>query len=153
MKAGAAPAYVAEFVLRTLGVVTPPVDVHEIAARLGVQVRNVPSPGWLGAVDPTAEPAMIWINDASARVRKRFTLAHELGHLLLHPLTSRHRDASFARPADKIEKDANEFAASMLAPLWMLEPMLSNPRTTKEQLARMFDISDGAMAMQLSKFL
>ncbi|WP_370968620.1 helix-turn-helix domain-containing protein [Amycolatopsis sp. cg9] len=45
--------------------------------------------------------------------RERFTLAHEVGHLLMHEL-----------PTDDQEKEANRFAGEFLAPADALEPLL-----------------------------
>lgn len=54
--------------------------------------------------------------------KKRFTIAHELGHLLLHPDLVMHRDrplddySKANNSADPIEKQANLFAAFFLMP-------------------------------------
>lgn len=151
--ADADPASVANVVLRALDIRSPPIPISDMAKRLGVRVVEVSNPGWLGAVDPTASPAVIWVDAASHRVRKRFTIAHELGHLLLHPLTRRFRDATFANPRDKAEVDANEFAASLLMPLWMVEPLLSDRNIGRRDLADQFFVADGAMNMQLAKLV
>lgn len=53
--------------------------------------------------------------------RYRFTCAHELGHLLLHPNP---------RPGDRLqEREADEFAAEFLTPRAEIEPLL--PRTMR----------------------
>lgn len=54
---------------------------------------------------------VIWINKNMPNDRKRFNLAHELGHLVMH-LRSNDLDKS---EADK-EKEANEFASEFLMP-------------------------------------
>jgi hypothetical protein len=50
---------------------------------------------------------------------QRFTGAHELGHIVLHPGMSLHRDRPLigeTAPLDKREREANYFAACLLAP-------------------------------------
>ena len=49
----------------------------------------------------------------------RFTASHELGHMVLHPGISLHRDRPLSgesKPSDKREREANYFAACFLAP-------------------------------------
>jgi hypothetical protein len=49
----------------------------------------------------------------------RFTASHELGHMVLHPGMTLHRDRPLlgeSTPADKREREANCFAACFLAP-------------------------------------
>lgn len=57
--------------------------------------------------------------------RKRLTLAHELGHLVMH--------ADFA--SANLESEANEFAAAFLMPKYVIFPELRNIST-----ARLFDL-------------
>jgi Zn-dependent peptidase ImmA (M78 family)/transcriptional regulator with XRE-family HTH domain len=58
---------------------------------------------------------------AESVYRFRFTCAHELGHLLLHPNP---------RPGDRIqEREADEFAAEFLTPRTEIEPFL--PKTMR----------------------
>lgn len=145
------PHHVANMVLRRLGIERPPVPVELIALQLGVLLKEQASTEWIGKVDPTVDPPAIWINSSDALVRQRFTMAHEIGHLLLHPLNRLLRDTTFARPGDVIEEEANEFAASLLMPLWMLEPVAKIPNTKASDLAAWFKVSPGALAIQLRK--
>ncbi len=71
----------------------------------------------------------IIVNSGHAPVRQRFTIAHELGHLLLHRYSQLHADAGFkVRFRDensslgsiREEIEANQFAAELLMP----EPLL-----------------------------
>ena len=54
---------------------------------------------------------VIWINRNTPNDRKRFNLAHELGHLVMH-LRSEDLDKS----EDQKEREANEFAGEFLMP-------------------------------------
>lgn len=54
---------------------------------------------------------VIWINRKTPNDRKRFNLAHELGHLVMH-LRSEDLDKS----EDQKEREANEFAGEFLMP-------------------------------------
>jgi Zn-dependent peptidase ImmA (M78 family) len=54
---------------------------------------------------PAGMQPVVVLNRDRAADRKRFSLAHEYGHVVLHPF-----------PYDAMEKEANEFAAELLMP-------------------------------------
>jgi Zn-dependent peptidase ImmA (M78 family) len=60
--------------------------------------------------------AVIILNSALPTDRKRLTLAHELGHLVLH---NQYMDAD-------MEEQANQFAAEFLLPAHVIAPQLTN---------------------------
>jgi Zn-dependent peptidase ImmA (M78 family) len=147
------PHHVANRILRSYGVKSPPVPIEAIAKWLQVRVEKRPNPGWDGSVDTTQNPPVVSINAATAGTRQRFTLAHELGHALLHPSGKLFRDTTFSSSGDRLEREANEFAAAILIPMWLLEPIVINKRLKTSELANMFDVSPGAMSIQLEKLL
>lgn len=69
---------------------------------------------------------IVGINSYHSSVRQRFTMAHELGHLLLHKTSKIHidetdffikfRDAQSSDGSDRDEREANGFAAALLMP-------------------------------------
>lgn len=65
-------------------------------------------------------PPMIFIRHGLPGDRQRFTLAHELGHLVLH------RRPGLDVDHDRIEEEANRFAAEFLMPRTDIRPSLSN---------------------------
>lgn len=54
---------------------------------------------------------IMWINDKMPNDRKRFTLAHELGHIVMHL-----RSDDIDKPEEEKEREANMFAAEFLLP-------------------------------------
>lgn len=60
-------------------------------------------------------PPLIVLNTAQPADRMRFTLAHELGHLVMHR----------RQPTRRMEEQANEFASSFLMPATDIKPYLS----------------------------
>lgn len=58
-------------------------------------------------------PPVIFLNDSIPADRERFTLAHELGHLVMHKY-----------PTEKMETEANSFAAAFLMPAEDIAPDL-----------------------------
>ena len=69
-------------------------------------------------------PPMVFINDNLPGDRWRFTLAHELAHLVMHEV-----------PSDTMEKEADAFAAEFLCPEAQIRPHLS--RLTKWTIAEL----------------
>ena len=118
----------------------------------------------LGAFDPDSrimhlrESTFVAANDVigrnPGRQRARFTIAHELGHVVLGHKKTRHRNTS-GRPIEKIaptiirdETEADKFAASFLAPLYLAgNPLLAHAG----QLAERFGLSNRAAEIRLEE--
>jgi Zn-dependent peptidase ImmA (M78 family)/transcriptional regulator with XRE-family HTH domain len=69
-------------------------------------------------------PPLILINSQHSADRMRFTLAHELGHLVLHRF-----------PTPTMEEEANEFASAFLMPAADIRPSFEGRRVTLDLLA------------------
>lgn len=123
-----------------------PVKTLQIAAHFGIKVTKNsnarylrPSESGCTLVDRAGNWQIIY-DDAEIKGRMRFTIAHELGHILLgHELADgfgHYRTASDRRPP--AETQADEFATRLLAPacvLWALDVY------TAEDIMRVCDIS------------
>jgi Zn-dependent peptidase ImmA (M78 family) len=118
----------------------------------------------LGAFDPDSrimhlrDSTFVAANDVigrnPGRQRARFTIAHELGHVVLGHKKTRHRNTA-GRPIEKIaptiirdESEADKFAASFLAPLYLAgNPLLAHAG----QLAERFGLSNRAAEIRLEE--
>jgi len=138
--------------LNRSGIFEPPVNPVEIARALGVQVRFVTfsgeSEGVSGLYDPSRNA--IYVNEADAGVRQTFTIAHELGHKILHEDWAKSeaykvlwRDPR-KQGKDRWEQEANYFAANLLMPRQMLDDYKNLPAPV---VARIFAVSE-----QVAKF-
>lgn len=136
-------------VLAHLGMREPPIDPWAIAREIGVEVVEVDAPGWDGALQSDETRAVAWLKRDEHPVRKRFTLAHELGHLLLHPTGLTFRDTSFS--GDARETEANLFAAGLLMPMWVLDPIAHHLKFDVEALCEAFQVSRAAMRIRLQR--
>lgn len=117
-----------------------PVNVDRIAKKLGVTVKYEPMDDELsGMIFIREGQPIIGINSMHSANRKRFTLAHELGHYRLHSsLVSSevHLDTNFsgglyrnsesAAGVNRIEIEANAFAAELLMPAHFIEEEIEN---------------------------
>lgn len=108
------------------GVRELPVPIVGLCRQMGIRVQHFTptdrNDGYSAIID--GEPR-IFVSDSCSVGRKRFTIAHELGHILLGHvgragLVNREPD-----PGDNpIEQEANVFASRLLAPacvLWALD--------------------------------
>lgn len=131
------------------------VDVHALCRSKGIAVVER-----FGA--PTSG-SVFWSNDKQQWVielraeesptRKRYTLAHELGHYELHLDHGRrhrsdalHRADSSALPS--LERQANSFAADLLMPRDVVIDLWQKGQTV-ETLASQFQVSRAAMRWRL----
>jgi Zn-dependent peptidase ImmA (M78 family) len=151
--------------LRSANVTRVPVPVEELAQRIGATIHLEPFTGELyGMVHRNQDgTAVIGVNSLDAPTRRRFTIAHEIGHLVLHadealhidersPIGLRNEKSSWGN--DPREIQANQFAAALLMPL---EQLLRDVAMVKgndiEQavdfLARKYEVSPQAMSFRL----
>ncbi len=106
---------------------------------------------------------IITINETQSEKRKRFTAAHELGHILLGHDTSLnisganqvlYRNDASSLGADWREIEANHFAACLLMPRELVEREISTSELSEADvpnLAEKFGVSSVAMSIRLSK--
>jgi Zn-dependent peptidase ImmA (M78 family) len=127
------------------GPIVPPVRVTEIAAWLGFQIV------YLSLVDDefsalvSTREKLIGINGRHHRRRQRFSLCHELAHILLnHPPETRCGRGEIAL----YNAEADECAAEILMPTGLLTGWLAKTRNPIE-LARIFDVSEEALVRKL----
>jgi Zn-dependent peptidase ImmA (M78 family) len=141
----------ADQILQRFDIIEPPVPIDDLVQLLGVRLNYVESPGWSGAVKITPpNRADIWVASEESAVRRRFTIAHEMGHLMLHnPEDEAYRDISFS--GSKMEAQANRYAAALLMPLWMLQEQVEIHGPNVSRLADLFDVSEMAMGIRLEK--
>ena len=145
--------------LREFGVLDAPVPVTAMARREGLTLRYADFPqdeNVSGFID--AKSNSIVVNAAEAPSRQMFTIAHELGHWLLHKqqvmddrqyrvLTREALDA----PKPLIEKEADGFAADLLVPKFLLDKYYDNApvRPSRASLARIFGVSEEVIKYRL----
>ena len=113
---------------------------------------------------------MVCVNAWHSQNRQRFTIAHEIGHIILHneelkggalvdkTITMLRRDARSASGVHRIEVEANQFAAALLMPRGFIDEYMEehgldygviNDEDAIEDMARAFQVSSMAMAIRL----
>lgn len=146
----------AEDLLEQFRIDDAPIPVESIAKQLGfaVLIADFDDAKISGFVrlDPKME---IILSRSDAPTRRAFTLAHEIGHYILHR-DQLENDSSMAilyrKPIggekDPIEKEANAFAATLLVPEFLLRKY-HNYDLSESQMASIFGVSTEVMHYRL----
>ena len=136
----------AEQLLKRCEVEGPPVPVDGIAGRLGFGVLIVDLPRGVDArLRVSGANRVIEVASGQARVRHRFSIAHELGHA---SLGHRHGET------EVVEQEANAFAGALLVPQSWLKRDIDT-FTTVSALADRYEVSCDVIfiAAQRARFL
>jgi Zn-dependent peptidase ImmA (M78 family) len=145
---------IAESVAKQLGF-GPGDDIHALVERLGgrvvVQDTLTEDPARSGSlfVDSPTKFTII-VPTHTGQLRDRFTVAHELGHFLLHYMWRRHHGAQIGpmmalrKGSDRIEWEANWFAGAFLMPSAEFAAEFRNTGGRFGAVASKFDVSVSA---------
>lgn len=131
----------------------PPIDVFDLARRLGVNEIRTARLVEDGRLDVTPDSIRILIRNDLSPARQRFTIAHEIAHLIVGEGAIRieKRDAA---PRDKTERLCDEIAAGLLLPYaWVVQNFLGRQVSlaTVRELAHAADVSLGAATVRLKE--
>lgn len=146
-----------------------PVPVDRIAAARGAVVQIADFNSEIsGMLLRTSGQVIIAVEKDQSSVRQRFTIAHELGHLLLHAgqevrvdtdFRVNFRDPKSSTAEDVEEVEANAFAACLLMPEQFLQADLRNTVFDVEdashikELASQYKVSIQAMTIRLANLM
>lgn len=168
----------AQHLLQEHRITHPWIDVYALAAKIPA-VKGIEELGLNNDISGALLPVddgqwLIVVNKAHAESRRRFTVAHELGHLLLHQYTTPHadrrlrlRDARSSEGSAFEEIEANQFAAELLMPREFVVRSVQKHLPTLQyepeddaqkeafqdvvkDLAKRFRVSEQAMTIRLS---
>ena len=133
-----------------------PIKVVPLARELGLPVYYVN--GWgddlSGMIKREEnEEFSIYINNNHSSHRRRFTIAHEIAHYILHQdkIGDGIVDDALFRSAlsNRTEAEANRFAANILMPWDLINRAMNEGITSLEDLAESFNVSKSAMSIRL----
>ena len=152
--------------LAKVGVSTPPVPVEQVADCLGIKIESTDlGEDCSGVLVRHRTRAVIGVNWAHHYNRRRFSIAHEIGHFVLHEgdtyidkgyrVNFRALEAGSGTKREEVE--ANAFAAALLMPAeWVRDAFKHQPFDLTEDdglemLAEKFEVSTQAMTYRLMK--
>lgn len=144
------------------GQISAPVDVIELATNEGIAVykASFDSEHVCGMLRRENGKTSIYFNRNHPLTRQRYTIAHELGHHILHADTSEFVDEELnlyrlsgdtdANPSKRRQEiQANLFGASLLMPKSLLVDAFK-ATSDVAALARLFDVSEAAMGFRIN---
>jgi Zn-dependent peptidase ImmA (M78 family) len=152
-------------VLHEHGLDSIPVDPVVLANRLGMAVYNATfsDNNIVGMIAKRGEQITLLVNQSDAPFRKRFTIAHELGHHFLHLLSDGEfvddeanlfrqpqDDRQSITPERRREIQANLFAVALLMPEEAVQSEWKKLRSI-DKLARNFNVSKTAMGLRIDQ--
>jgi Zn-dependent peptidase ImmA (M78 family) len=162
------PEVDAQETLQTCGISSIPVDVEAVARHLGAKViyKDTFDDDLCGMLYREGSDIIIGVNKSHFPYRQRFTIAHEIGHLVMHShiINQVHVDRKFTEQLkrdkraslglDRIEIEANRFAAELLMPTAELLKAVDDRMDIENgltQLADEYEVSVQAMTIKLAR--
>ncbi len=154
-------------ILRGLSEISLPIKIDDIAKSRGLTIIPYPlGDDVSGVLSIKDGKGTIGFNEKESKVRKRFTIAHELGHFELHKDKSdlfvdkqfiyRSQNSGNTPVNQQMEQEANIFASAILMPTEFVRREvdkrnidLTNEEAIKE-LAKLFEVSSTAMSIRIS---
>lgn len=150
-------------ILNEFDLLNYPINVNKLAKKLGVGVEasnfNDEVSGLFVIKD---DKPFIAFNLNQSKKRRRFTIAHELGHYILHSKSRSlfvdknksvmYRNSESSTGEFLKEREANAFAAALLMPIPLIASEIKDLKGDDivEQLAKKFNVSTQAMSFRLS---
>lgn len=160
-----------EQLLGQMNILIPPIDIRRVAQNINIQLHEAELGDISGLIFREGSQVIIGVNSKHHENRKRFTIAHEIGHFFLHAQTPLFVDKVFAvKLRDQVsseaismdEIEANAFAAEFLMPTHMLRKDLQQVSSdvldyaddgsldvVLDRLARTYQVSKQAMTIRL----
>jgi Zn-dependent peptidase ImmA (M78 family) len=151
---------VARKILKDLDINNTSVSVIDIANKLGIDIYEYDKMANSISALLDYKNKVILVNPTHSDVRKRFSIAHELGHYCLEhyddqrsylkTLENNNDEIVFKEYAKDQEIEANEFAAELLMPEQFVKKYFYTTSNAKK-LAEQFQVSSDAMWVRLSR--
>ena len=145
-----------EQLLVELGVSAPgEIDLEAIAFHVGALVRCRVLHGCEARIVGAKDRAIITVNQSGQRRRRRFSIAHELGHWHYHrgQCLACRIEENPSRTIGSLERTANTYAANLLLPPYLFGPLSRKHKNLSFEsvraLADEFDASHTATAIRL----
>jgi Zn-dependent peptidase ImmA (M78 family) len=161
----------AEEILRTENIDSWPVRIDRLAKGQGIKIRYEPLDDELSGMCFYKDGVpVVGVNARHAPNRQRFTIAHELGHIIMHDdilqqgahvdktITMLRRDPDSAQGVVEIEIQANQFAAAILMPDFLIQKYMEENNLNYgllqdedviDEMAKAFKVSSTALAIRM----
>lgn len=131
-----------------------PTPVIELADKIGYKVTEFKPDSRTSEISGAVnhKNQTIYINSSESAYRKRFTIAHEIGHIVLHGRDSDRVDyrkqIGFASGNEMAEIEANRFAAELLMPHDVFEVLWDLYEGNLQSMAHALQVSEEAILVR-----
>lgn len=139
--------------LKEAGLDSPPISLqklgHYLETKYSLQLKGIRdfSDKTSGATVTVNGGPTITFNKNHGWYRRRFTIAHEIGHYIMK--TGHNSIASALDTTDPTESEANEFAAELLMPLQQFKKDCKNGLDSIDELVEKYQVSKEAAGWRL----
>lgn len=139
--------------LKDTGLGSPPISLQKLGeyleAKYNLQLEGIRdfSDKTSGVTITVDDIPTIAFNKNQGWYRRRFTIAHEIGHYIMK--TKHNSIASALDTTDPTESEANEFAAELLMPLQHFKKDCRNGISSIDELAERYQVSKEAAGWRL----
>lgn len=143
-----------------------PVDLDELAKKYAtLKYTQIPMDidGVCADLKVSGKRPRIFVNIDMPKKRQRFTLAHEIGHVVIPWHTGTIFDLTTITESDstieywEMEQEANAFATELLMPTGWIESLIkkndSDISNLHKEIVKLADVSDIAACLRLIQFL
>jgi len=143
-----------------------PVDMESVMSELGVLIKRLPEGETYGTLpksvdavflpvrEEIAKNGLILLKETDNKNRERFTLAHELYHVLhapKNPTCSFFHNTKDNKLLHRHEREANIFASEFLMPADEVRQAYASGIKGVSKLAELFGVSKSAMEIRLKE--
>lgn len=137
-----------------------PVDLDGLAEKIGLKIRDVPSTGFDGAlvrIEGCPEGRIATRESMAGGARKRFTIAHEIGHYLLPghgvdiSVCAKEKLDVAREKVAQMEKEANKFASELLLPLYTVAEIVGKYGFSMDTCSFVSDIFEASLTAAASQ--
>ena len=133
-----------------------PIPIINMAKAMGLRVFRVKS-GWTldisGSIRKRDGTYVIHVNSQHHPRRRRFTIAHEISHFVLHRelIGNGIEDDAMYRSllSNRREQEANKYASELLMPWHLINFAFESGENTIKGMADRFEVSTYAMSIRL----
>jgi len=137
----------AAHLLDSAGISHEPVSLRDVVSALNLElVKRTREPFTSeAALEPLGDGRAIVLNGSADAGRRRFTIAHEIGHFVLHA----ENGGAIHEAGRGEEREADAFAAELLMPEHLVREAVREQGLDAIRLADRFEVSRQAMQTRL----
>lgn len=131
-----------------------PIRLSPLCHFIGISVTACESDSFFGALMKFKNKRIVQINSTMDKSLQRFTLAHEIGHCILHPENRmaffNPRITAISEAEEIMEQEANIFAEEMIMPIKAVRAFGERCNSAR-QMGEYFGVPRDAMLFRLSR--